>query len=53
MDSLPLLQFSYAFPRFELLCHELDFCFQSNEGGRAVTSMVVCESCSFFMEQMF
>jgi hypothetical protein len=32
--------------------HELNFHFQSNEGVRAATSMVVCESCSFLLSKI-
>jgi hypothetical protein len=48
--SLPLLHFSYVFPRLGFMCQEQIFISNSNEGGRAVTSMVDCKPCLVVME---
>jgi hypothetical protein len=50
---LPLPNFILIVPRIEV-CHELVLVFIpiKNEGGRAVTSMVVCESCSVAVEKI-
>jgi hypothetical protein len=48
--SLPLLHFSYVFSRLGLVCQEQIFISNSNEGERAVTSMVDCKPCLVVME---
>jgi hypothetical protein len=52
MELLALLLVSFAFLRLESESRS-KFCFQSNKGGMAVTSVVVCEYRLFFMEQKF
>jgi hypothetical protein len=46
--------FILHFFRFKRVNHKLIFVSnKSNEGGRAVTSMVVCEFCLVLMEKLF
>jgi hypothetical protein len=45
-------QFHFLVSKVEV-SHILVFLFQSNKGGRAVTSVVVIEYCLIFMEQKF
>jgi hypothetical protein len=51
---LPLLQFSYAFLRLERVSQDLNFCFQLNEGGSAVTFVIwCCRHVQILMEKGF
>jgi hypothetical protein len=51
--SLPHLLLSFAFLRLESELKDLNLSFQLDEGERAVTSVVVCKSCSDLWSKFF